>query len=142
MPEHIHRTKCREVGATAPGAVAREIESIAREMHYGAVYWAVYLDDRLAGKSMTRRGSHFRRWFIPLDQRDIVHFAGETFPAFRGRGVYPASLRHIIAQELEPGGHFYLDCKVYNTSVQRSFEKAGFRKIATAKPLSFKDCFE
>jgi ribosomal protein S18 acetylase RimI-like enzyme len=141
IPEHIHRTKCREVGTTAPDAVAREIDSVAMEMRHGAIYWAAFLDDRLAGIAMSRRGNHFRRWFVPLDERDVVLFRGETFPAFRGRGVHPSRLRHIITQEMRPGGHAYVDCKIYNTTVQRAYEKAGFRKIATAKPLTLKDFF-
>jgi RimJ/RimL family protein N-acetyltransferase len=142
IPEHIHRTKCREVGATAPDAVAREIDSVAMEMRHGAVYWAVYLGDCLVGRSMSRRGNHFRRWFVPLDERDVVLFSAETFPAFRGRGVQPARMRHIITQEVRPGGHAYADCKIYNTVSARGMEKAGFRKIATAKPLSLEEMFE
>ena len=136
IPDQIYRARCDAVGATAANSVERYIESIAVEMRHGATYWVGYLNDGVAGIVMSRSGIHFRRWFVPLNQEDLVLFSAETFPAFRGRGVHPAMLLYIIAQELRPGGRAYIDCKIYNSSAKRTYQKVGFRKIATKKPLS------
>jgi hypothetical protein len=107
-----------------------------REMKHAAVLWVGYLDGELAGLSMTRRGAHFRRWFVPLNPEDIVVIRNQTAPTFRGRNVCPALMRRAIAEELKSGGTAYCDCRVYNHASIRSIEKAGLRRIATCRPLS------
>jgi RimJ/RimL family protein N-acetyltransferase len=52
-------------------------------------------------------------------------------PAFRGRGIAPATYSEL-ADRLEGNGFDRLICKVpvENFSSRRAFEKAGFRKVA------------
>jgi len=97
------------------------------------------LDGRLAGASVSRRGDHFKRWFVPLRPHDVVIFRNRTLPDFRGRGLCPALMRHVMAHELAGDGRAYIDCRVYNKPSICSIEKAGFRRIATMKPLRRKD---
>ena len=129
VPEHVRQTICQ-----AEGSASFDVDIL--EIQDNAVYWAAYLDDRVAGTMLSRSAVHFRRWFVPLESQDMVLFRARTLPAFRGRGVYPALMRHMIAQDLRPEGHAYVDCRVYNTPSARGIERAGFRKIATMKPLS------
>lgn len=113
----------------------RSLEVDAWELRHGAVQWLALIDGRLAGTSMSRRGRHFAKWFVPLHDDDIVIFRNGTMPEFRGRGVCPGIMRHVIGTELSEGGRAYVDCRVFNKSSIRSIEKAGFRRIATMRPL-------
>lgn len=55
---------------------------------------------------------------------------------FRGRGLFPSLMRHVMHEALAAGGHAYIDCRVYNTPALRSVAKAGFVGIATMRPIS------
>ena len=111
------------------------ITDVVWEQRHGAVLWLALVDAKYAASSMSRRGKHFARCFVPLDDDDVVIFRNWVAPAFRGRGLCPALMSRILCDEVLPGQRAFADCRVYNRSSIRSIEKAGFRRIATAKPL-------
>lgn len=110
----------------------------AWELERGAVLWLGLIDGQLAGASVSRRGEHFRRWFLPLRPHDFVIFRNRTLPEFRGRGLCPAIMRHVIRTERTGDAKAYIDCRVFNHASIRSIEKTGFRRIATLRPISRK----
>jgi RimJ/RimL family protein N-acetyltransferase len=106
------------------------------ELRDGAALWIGRLDGVVAGAWMSRPGALFRAWFVPLRPEDRVLFRGTTAPELRGRGLSPAMMREIVAREVPPGGRAYVDASVHNASSIRAIEKAGFRRIATLKPVT------
>ncbi|MBN1491124.1 MAG: GNAT family N-acetyltransferase [Phycisphaerae bacterium] len=112
------------------------VQEHLRWMRQGAVLWVAVLDGKIAGSQLCCLGRHLRRWFVPLQDHDLIIFRVNTVSEFRGRGISPLMMRHIITHEAKGGARTYADCKVYNRPSIRSIEKAGFRRIATARPLS------
>ena len=108
------------------------------EMNDGAALWIGRLDGDVASAWMSRPGALFRAWFIPLGAEDVVLFRGRTAPELRGRGISPAMTREIVRRALPPGASAYLDVAVHNAPSIRAVEKAGFRRIATRRPVSRK----
>jgi RimJ/RimL family protein N-acetyltransferase len=113
----------------------RTLESLQWEFDRGAVLWVGVIAGAMATSSMTRRGAHFLRWFVPLQDADMVIFRNQTLPEFRGRRLNPALMHAVMAAELPSGGRAYIDCKVHNHASIRSIEHTGFRRIATLPPL-------
>lgn len=113
----------------------------AWELKEGAVLWVGRCEGIVASAWMSRPGERFRAWFVPLAPKDIVLFRGRTFPEQRGRGVSPAVMREIVARELPPGAQAYVDVSIHNRPSIRAVEKAGFRRIATLKPVTRKEAY-
>lgn len=103
------------------------------ELERHAVLWLARLDGRPAAAMLSRRGEHYRRWLVPIGSADLVLYKARTLPSLRGRGVYPALMREIVARELPAGGRAFVDCKVHNAPSIRGIEKAGFRRVTTVK---------
>jgi RimJ/RimL family protein N-acetyltransferase len=96
----------------------------------GAILWVGRFKGQLANVGWSRTGDRVRLWFFPLAPHWVVlsHFL--TLPAFRGRGLYPHMMRHIVA-ELAAGGcnRFFIDCADWNLPSVQGIRKAGFKQI-------------
>ncbi len=115
---------------------ARAVAVDESEVRRGAVLWLGWIGAEICGATMSRRGRFFRKWFVPLEPADIVIFRNRTAERFRGRGVCPTLMQHVIATELEAeSGRAFVDCRVYNHASIRSIEKIGFERIAVCRPL-------
>ena len=99
------------------------------------VLWLGLIDGHVVAHQWTRLGMHIPRWYIPLRDEDVVIFAVGTLPRWRGRGICPAMMRHIIASEARGQGRAWVDCSEWNAPSIRAIEKAGFRRFAVKKPL-------
>ena len=62
---------------------------------------------------------------IPPQNRYLYYFV--TLPAFRGRGIYPHLLQHILRSESKANERFWIIHQLENTASQRGIQKAGFR---------------
>jgi GNAT superfamily N-acetyltransferase len=105
------------------------------EMRRGAVLWLGRLDGQVATLLLSRAGRHYRKWFLPLRPHDIVVFRFQTLPVFRGRGLIGALLAEVLRQECSGDARAHTDCRVWNTASRRAIEKAGFRHVATMRPV-------
>ena len=115
------------------------VRSAAEELSKNGVLWVAAVDDRAVASSVSRRGKYFRRWYLPLRDDDMVVFAGSTAPSARGRGVMAAMLVECFRRDCQGRCCALTDCKSWNRAAIRTIEKAGFRRIATMKPLRRKD---
>ena len=134
VPDHVAAAVIAWTGAASWAWTLLELQE-------GAALWIGWLDGTVVGAWMSRPGALFRAWFVPLNSADLVLFRGSTAPAFRGRGVSPAMMSEIVARALPPEGRAYVDVSVHNAPSIRAIEKAGFRRIATMKPLSRKQAY-
>jgi len=114
----------------------RMLQTDLLELRSGSRLWYGLADDRLAVVLFTRRGNQFRNWFTPLRPTDMVIFRVRTYPEFRGRGLAPALMRFAMHESLQHGDFAFIDCGTDNQPSIRSIEKAGFRMIATMKPIT------
>jgi len=114
----------------------RMLETDLVELRSGSRLWYGLVDGRLAVVLFTRRGHQFRNWFTPLQPSDMVIFRVRTYPEFRGRGLAPSLMRYAMHESLQNGDCSFIDCGTDNQPSIRSIEKAGFRKIATMKPIT------
>ena len=129
VPDHV-RVAIERYG----GQKTLEIDQ--QEMEQAAEMWIAIINQQLAGVLFTRRGKDFRRWFVDIQDDDIVIFRMRTYLEFRGRGVAPSLMRYAMYSSLQRGDHVYIDCQVYNIPSIRAIQKAGFMRIATMKPIS------
>jgi len=111
------------------------MDNLRKELAGQAVLWVGLINGRAAGLLLTRLGCHITRWFVPLRDHDLIIFAVGTVAEYRGRGIAPAMMRHTMASELRGDGRAFIDCKVWNKASIRSIQKAGFRWVATKKPI-------
>ena len=113
----------------------KALETDRREMEQDSIMWVAFLGQQLTGVLFTRRGVDFQRWFVKLQDDDIVIFRVRTYPEFRGRGIAPSLMRYAMNSLLHKGNNAYIDCRVYNRPSIRCIENAGFSMIATMKPM-------
>lgn len=111
------------------------MDNLRKEVAGHAVLWVGLINGHIAGLRLTRLGGHITRWFVPLRDHDLIIFAVGTVTEYRGRGVAPTMMRHTMATELEGDGRAFIDCKIWNKTSLRCIKKAGFRWIATRKPI-------
>jgi GNAT superfamily N-acetyltransferase len=100
----------------------------------GGVFWLIRCDGEPAGYHWSVRAGLHNFCFFPMTERDAVLMSSEIFPEFRGRGLNPAMIQHVL-QELTNEGitRMYISCKIWNHANQRSIPKTSFRKIGTAR---------
>ena len=116
----------------------RMLEIDRLEMDQDANMWVMFIDGQPVTMKFTRRGRYFKRWFVPLQDDDIVVFRGRTFPEYRGRGLHPALTRFMFQRILHEGQRAFTDCKIHNKSSIRAIQKNNWVRIATMKPISRK----
>jgi GNAT superfamily N-acetyltransferase len=116
------------------GTAAR-FETDKLELSENAVLWIATVDGDLASSVFTRRGLHFRNWFVSLRPDDLVVFRLKTESRYRGCGIAPSLMRYALKRSMLEQGSAYIDCRTYNTASIRCIEKAGFKRIAKIKTI-------
>lgn len=111
------------------------VDVIKHEFSRHGQLWLGLRNDQVAAYQWTRKGQHVQNWFVELGDRDLVIFNTATLPRFRGQGINPYIMGHIIEQHVQKGGRVLIDCKEWNTPAIRANEKVGFRLIGKMKPL-------
>ncbi len=100
----------------------------------GACLWVGYLDGHLANLAWTRTGDKVQSYFFPLVTECILISHCVTLPDYRGRGLYPAIMTHIIRTLGSKGfERFYVDCSDWNVASERPIRRLGFYLIGRGK---------
>lgn len=66
---------------------------------------------------------------FPIKAQDRYLWDFQTFPEWRGRGIYPHFLQEIIRQELPTTERFWIGYEPGNEASQKGISKAGFQII-------------
>lgn len=127
LPEQVKKDLCA-------GDNSR-LEIDRQELSENATLWVAFVGGRVATTVFTRQGKYFRRWFLDIRSEDIVVFRLNTQLEFRGRGLAPALIRHVLHETSALAGHAYIDCRTYNKPSKRCIEKAGFKCVAIKKTI-------
>lgn len=78
-----------------------------------------------------------REKFPFLNEKDIEIGPCWTHPEYRGLGIYPAVLSHIIQKELSDGGTAYMIISDSNQASQRGVTKVGFQESGSCVVRDF-----
>jgi GNAT superfamily N-acetyltransferase len=100
----------------------------------GAIIWLARWDGRLAGYGWTLVGSTVEPYYFPFGGNDVHLFDFLVFPEFRGRGVNPALVAHILNQmSADHRTRAYIEVAEWNQPQLNSLSKTGFRLSGAAR---------
>lgn len=102
----------------------------------GATLFVVEYHGVPASILWAKPGALAKRWYVPLSSSDVVLYGWHTSPEHRGRNLIGHAMQSAIAYFSPAAKRFLADVRIWNTPSIRAMEKAGFRIVARAKPLS------
>lgn len=100
----------------------------------GAWLWLARYDDAPAGFVWTMVGHSIEHYFMPLGARDVHFFDNEIFARYRGRGINPELINHVLSALKSWGlGRAFIETRGWNKSELKSLARTHFRQIAVAR---------
>jgi len=103
----------------------------------GASLWLVRFEGKLAGYGWTLTGCTIEPHYYPLGTNDIHLFDFLVFPEYRGRGVNPCLVTHILDQMTAEGRtRAYIEAAEWNLPQLASLRKTGFQLLGVARKRS------
>jgi GNAT superfamily N-acetyltransferase len=110
---------------------------ISERFGKGASLWLIRVDDQLAGYGWTIVGCTVKPHYFPLTGDDVHLFDFLLFPEFRGRGVNPSLVIHILERlASEKRSRAFIEAAEWNTAQLCSLSKTPFRKFGCGQKLS------
>jgi ribosomal protein S18 acetylase RimI-like enzyme len=110
--------------------------NIKERFSLGASLWLIRSEGRLAGYGWTLQGHTIEPHYLPLGQDDVHLFDFHVFPQFRGRGINPFLVVHILrslAADCE--GRAFIEAAEWNQAQLSSLAKTPFRRLGLARKL-------
>jgi ribosomal protein S18 acetylase RimI-like enzyme len=129
-PEHL-----RQMTEYWNPEIARKhiIERFAK----GASLWLLKFNDQLAGYGWSLRGSTIEPYYFPLGSEDAHLFDFYVFPDYRGRGINPSLVRHILlALASEQTGRAFIEAAEWNDAQLTSLAKTQFRRLGRVRSFT------
>ncbi|MGO9246045.1 MAG: GNAT family N-acetyltransferase [Verrucomicrobiia bacterium] len=100
----------------------------------GASLWLVRADGRLAGYGWTLVGDTMEPHYVSLGREDVHLFDFLVFPDFRGRGINPTLVVHILETIAGEGrGRAFIEAAGWNTAQLSSLRRTPFQEFAVAR---------
>lgn len=111
--------------------------NIKKRFDLGASLWLIKSHDRLAGYGWTLQGGTVEPHYFPLGQDDVHLFDFLVFPQFRGRGMNPFLVTHILQSLATVGaGRAFIEAAEWNQAELSSLRKTPFRCLGMARKLA------
>ena len=102
-----------------------------------ASLWLIKSHDRLAGYGWTLQGRTMEPHYFPLGQDDVHLFDFHVFPQYRGRGMNPFLVTHILQSLAKVGaGRAFIEAAEWNQAQLSSLRKTPFRCLGRARKLT------
>jgi ribosomal protein S18 acetylase RimI-like enzyme len=99
----------------------------------GAVLWLIKSEERLAGYGWTLRGGTVESHYFPLSQDDVHFFDFHVFPQYRGRGINPLLVNHILRSLAADGRRrAFIEAAEWNQRQLSSLGRTPFRCFGRA----------
>ncbi|MGB8887754.1 MAG: GNAT family N-acetyltransferase [Candidatus Korobacteraceae bacterium] len=112
--------------------------NIKERFDLGASLWLIKSYDKLAGFGWTLQGCTVDSHYFPLGQDDVHLFDFHVFPQYRGRGMNPLLVAHILSNlAAECRGRAFIEAAEWNQAQLASLAKTPFRGLGWASKLSF-----
>ena len=100
----------------------------------GASLWLIKSRDKLAGYGWTLQGGTIEAHFFPLGQDDVHLFDFHVFPNFRGQGINPLLVTHILHRLAEGNaGRAFIEAAEWNQQQLSSLKKTPVRCLGCAR---------
>jgi hypothetical protein len=100
----------------------------------GALLWLIKSEGRLAGYGWTIRGGTLEPHFFPLGPSDVHFFDFHVFANYRGRGVNPFLVIHILCSLAAEGrGRAFIEAACWNAAQLSSLKKTPFHRSGCAR---------
>jgi ribosomal protein S18 acetylase RimI-like enzyme len=111
--------------------------NIKKRFDLGASLWLIKSHDRLAGYGWTLQGGTVEPHYFPLGQDDVHLFDFHVFPQYRGRGMNPFLVTHILRSlATARAGRAFIDTLEWNQAELSSLTKTPFRRLGRARKLT------
>ena len=103
----------------------------------GASVWLIRSGGELAGFGWTRTGRPIKPHFFPFGPNDVHLFDFLVFPEFRGKGINPLLVNHILDQlSAEGRTRAYIEAAEWNHSQLNSLSNTSFKLLGVARKVS------
>jgi ribosomal protein S18 acetylase RimI-like enzyme len=108
--------------------------NIRERFEQGASLWLIKSGERLAGYGWTMQGGTIEPHYFPLAQNDVHLFDFHVFPQYRGQGINPFLVTHILRSLAgECSGRAFIEAAEWNQAQLSSLTKTPFRRLGLAK---------
>lgn len=109
-------------------------KSINERFAKGASLWLVECEGRLAAYGWTLRGSTMEPYYFPLASTDVHLFDFHVFPPYRGRGINPFLVGHILfTLAAQRQGRAFIEAGEWNEAQLASLQKTPFRRYGLVR---------
>jgi ribosomal protein S18 acetylase RimI-like enzyme len=108
--------------------------NIRERFDQGASLWLMRSGEQLAGYGWTLKGSTIEPHYFPLAEDDVHLFDFHVFPQYRGQGMNPLLVNHILRSLAgECGGRALIEAAEWNGPQLSSLRKTPFRRMGWAR---------
>jgi len=110
------------------------LRNIQERFGRGASLWLIKSEDRLAGFGWTLQGRTIAPHYFPLGPDDVHFFDFHVFPQYRGRGMNPFLVNHMLRSlAADGGGRAFIEAAEWNQPQLASLKKTPFRHLGWAR---------
>lgn len=111
--------------------------NIKKRFAKGGSLWLIKADGLLAGYGWTLRGCTVEPHYFPLGPGDIHLFDFQVFPRYRGRGVNPVLVSHILSNvAAESQGRAFIEAAEWNQPQLSSLRRTPFHRLGAARKMT------
>lgn len=111
--------------------------NIKQRFARGASLWLIKSGNKLAGYGWTLQGSTIEPYYFPLGQDDVHLFDFHVFPQYRGRGINPLLVSHILRSfATNCGGRAFIEAAEWNQAQLTSLQKTPFRPLGLVRSFT------
>ncbi len=111
--------------------------NIKERFALGASLWLIKSEDQLAGYGWTLQGRTVEPHYFRLAQDDVHLFDFHVFPVYRGRGLNPLLVTHIVHRlAAECAGRAFIEAAQWNQAQLASLQRTPFHRLGSARKLT------
>lgn len=111
--------------------------NVKKRFNKGALLWLIKCEDILAGYGWTLQGHTVEPHYFPLGKGDVHLFDFHVFPRYRGRGLNPFLVSHILRSvAADGGGRAFIEAAEWNKAQLSSLSRTPFRRLGWARKLT------
>jgi len=114
-----------------PGLARRNIKE---RFSTGASLWLIRSEGQLAGYGWSLQSSSMEPYYFPLAHDDVHLFDFHVFPQFRGRGINPYLVTHILGSLANTTrGRAFIEAAEWNHAQLSSLQKTPFCQLGKVR---------
>lgn len=111
--------------------------NIRERFEKGASLWIVECECQLAGYGWTLEGRTIAPYYFPLGPSDVHFFDFHVFPRYRGRGINPYLLGHILENfSGRSTGRAFIEAATWNDAQLSSLRRTPFSRLGSVRSFT------